>query len=645
LLERAYTHFEFKSLSGAIMSSRSAFLRSLKIFATSASIWLLAACGGGGSDNSSAVTPPVTNPSTLSGTVLDAAGTPVAGASVVAGSQNVITPSDGSYSLRFDASSESAVVLVKKVGYTTTAKEVPLASGSNSKLNLRVYPDQVTRTFSASSGINLSVNGATVVIAANALKSDNGNAYTGTVNVAASYYSPDTLQGVQAFAGPYSGTDAGVSSPIISAGFMEVKLTDSAGNPLQLKAGSPATLTFPASSNSGNATSIPLWFYDEALKTWVREGTATRQANGTYTGTVTHFTLWNVDFPGLVANIQGCFVNAAGVRLSDVGAIVGLRTTGWTRWFTGRLTNGEFFARGVPANVALELYSGVSPASFAPVAIPALAPGETRQLPCIVATASSSNELIPPSTIFVPPSTPNDPGTASFAGAYSGTFIGSETGTFNVSVTDAGLVGGTSTPQSTGVPVPVNGTVSNNGSVSLTASGSAGNAVFTGSIASNGSLSGTWGYPGGIAGAGGTFSGQRTVVSSSLNTYVGNWAGCLRQTDGSSVRVISLRYTLASASVLSFSETAQAYSSANCSGSPVGDQFTFSGTATANGTKQVGAVTADRFIVAIAAPFNDVYGDILNTNGTVLRGGDADGSLDANGYPNSFAIDTLAKIP
>jgi hypothetical protein len=103
-------------------------------------------------------------------------------------------------------------------------------------------------------------------------------------------------------------------------GFVEVKLTDTSGKALQLKGGSLATLTMPASSNAANAADIPLWYYDEAAGIWKREGNATRQADGTYQGTVKHFTIWYADFKGVTATIKGCFVDAAGSFTGAAGS-------------------------------------------------------------------------------------------------------------------------------------------------------------------------------------------------------------------------------------------------------------------------------------------------------------------------------------
>ena len=478
--------------------------------AVAAATLMVAACGGGGDGPATPAAPVAT---TISGKVQSSAGQPVAGASVQVAGQKATTGADGRFSFDVAATEPNTVVLVKKTGFATNAKDAPVAAGNTTDITILLFADQVSSSFSAASGTTLAPNGATVVIPANAIQTATGAAYTGTVTVGASYYNPDTIEGVQAFAGPYEGLDAGARAPLITVGVIEVNLLDTAGNPLQLKPGFPATLTYPASSTSAGAATIPLWYYDEAARVWVREGEASKQTNGSYLASVTHFSMWNVDFSGVSASIQGCFRDSQGNAVTRAGS-VGLRGQGWMATGTGiNPGNGNFTIAGVPANMPLELYSAISPAAFTSVAIAALAPGEVRQLPCVVVInpPTSSTALIPlPTTLFTPPvANPPPAGTvAAFAGTYNGTFAGTETGTFRVVISSTGAITGQTTSTTTGV-ASVSGSVAANGAVSLTATqGTAGAASFTGTISATGAVSGTWRYTAGLTG-GGTFSGQR----------------------------------------------------------------------------------------------------------------------------------------
>ena len=469
----------------------------------------VAACGGGGSSSPPPATPVVT---TIAGTVQNSAGQPVAGASVQAAGQQSTTEADGRFSFNVANTETNAVVLVKKAGFATNAKDAPVAAGNTTDITIKVFADQISSSFSAASGTSLAPHGATVVILPNAIQTATGAAYAGTVTVGASYYNPDTIEGVQAFAAPYEGTDAGARAPLITVGVIEVKLTDAAGNPLQLKPGFPATLTYPASSTAAGAASIPLWYYDEAALVWVREGQASQQSGGSYVASVTHFSVWNMDFNGLSATLKGCFRDSQG-NVAPRSGVFGLRSQGWMHTAPDFNRDGSFTLLLVPANRPLELYSAVSPVAFAAIAVAPLAPGEVRELPCVVVTnpPTSPTALLPlPTTLFVPPAiNPPPTGTvAAFVGTYVGTFSGAETGTFRVAINSAGAITGQTASTTTGV-ASVSGSVAANGALSLTATqGTAGAASFTGTISATGAVSGTWRYTTGLTGSG-TFSGQR----------------------------------------------------------------------------------------------------------------------------------------
>ena len=503
----------------------------------------LAACGGGGGGGGATTTPPA-SATLLQGKILDASGQPIAGATVSGAGVSTQSTSDGSYELRPSGSLTSAVLLVKKQGFATAAKEVPVVSGSAITVNLNLLADQLSTTFSAGAGLNVAVAGANVQIPANGLQTAAGAAYTGTVSIGASYYSPDTLAGVQAFAQPYSGTDAGQSALLLTVGFIEVKLTDASGAGLQLKSTTPATLTFPASSVSAGTASVPLWYYDEAAATWVREGQATKQANGSYQGTVKHFTIWNADVlinAASQATLKGCFVGSNGQPVLQVAARV--RTNGWSAYRS--ILDGTF-QTPVPAGLALEVVSALTTPAFTAVAVPALASGEVRQLPCIVITNPPANPYggfitsfptlftstatpvtptapttptptVPSPTPTTPTPTPTTPTptpttpvtttTAAYAGTYSGTFSGGEAGTFTVAINSAGVVTGTGRSTTFNLDFGVSGAVNASGAVTLNAaSGTAGASTFTGTInATTGAVAGTWTR----TGANGTFTGQR----------------------------------------------------------------------------------------------------------------------------------------
>ncbi|MFZ6675513.1 hypothetical protein [Undibacterium sp. Xuan67W] len=96
-----------------------------------------------------------------------------------------------------------------------------------------------------------------------------------------------------------------------------------------------------------------------------------------------------------------------------------------------------------------------------------------------------------------------------FAGAYAGSYSGYDSGTFNVNVSPAGAITGSGYSNTDKLSFGVSGNVGTGGSVSMTTNGSAGSALFSGSInSSSGTVSGKWNF---VASPtyGGSFTGQK----------------------------------------------------------------------------------------------------------------------------------------
>jgi hypothetical protein len=153
-----------------------------------------------------------------------------------------------------------------------------------------------------------------------------------------SYHPITTQSGRAAFPGTFEGYDGNSSFPIQSYGFMSVELKDPNGNPLNLAPGYSATLTFPVDPNLQTPSTTPLWYYDNSLGYWIEDGTATYN-NGYYTGTVTHFTVWNLDAKGPRAKLNGCVEDPNGNRVAH--AFVQFRSNNWDSYRVVTDDNGD----------------------------------------------------------------------------------------------------------------------------------------------------------------------------------------------------------------------------------------------------------------------------------------------------------------
>jgi hypothetical protein len=604
----------------------------------------LSGCGGGGS--SSNANGPEVAQTTLKIVVQDEAAAPVATARVRIAGADLTTDASGAATAILPNNDTTEIALVTKAGYATNAKTAVVYSGKASELRVTLFPHQNVSTFAANAGITVTPGGAKVQIpAAAGFRTAAGAAYTGIVTISSSYFNPETLRGLQGFAAPYTGSDGGNQSSLISVGVIEAKFSAADGSALEMTNAAAATLTFPPTGNSGTLTTVPLWYYDEAAKIWVREGEAARQADGSYVGTVRHFTVWNADIRVTnPATIKGCFRNAQGQPVSPVFArVTGI---GWSA-SGGAGADGNFEIRNAPSGIPLELQV-TNPAS-ASVSVAPLNAGEVRQLDCVVLASPATSFVIPavgsfpgititlPILTTTPPTatpttpvvtstaaadTPTTPSvtptttsavpvatptttstTASFAGTYAGTYGGVEVGTFNVTISSLGVVTGNVVSQTfNGQVFPVSGQVGSNGQVSLTATGQAGSSNFLGSISSGGVVSGNWGYGAPLTG-GGTFTGQRQMLSANaalITQYVGTWRESCQALAVGSTDIV---FTIASPTNLGASVTAVSryYASANCSGSTVATITDRPDLLVATGTKNIGAQSVVKVDITIAA--------------------------------------------
>lgn len=254
-------------------------------------IVLLAACGGG------SPAPQVGDTGLLvdvSGSVIDPEEAPIAGARVVLNGHETTTDALGIFILRaVPVDPGRAYLEAHKEGYFFGGRQLLVVDDEPLAVKIQLLPRVLIGTFQADAGGVLRTDeGLVVQIQADAIE----GGYQGEVRVYGRYVDPTSgqdMQGVPGLGATNAGGDTGV---LRSFGMGHIELEDAQGNPLQLAAGSPAQLTMPVPADllGGAQSTIPLWYFDQALGIWVEQGSATLQGE-TYVGDVPHFSLWNCD--------------------------------------------------------------------------------------------------------------------------------------------------------------------------------------------------------------------------------------------------------------------------------------------------------------------------------------------------------------
>ncbi len=361
--------------------------RSLILMFLTSSLLVMTACNNGVIDPRDTGTTKTTT-TTVAGVVLDELDAPISGATVTVGSRTTTTNRFGMYMLtNAVVPSERACVVVRKEGYFTVSRaEWPAANGPT-MVRLRLLRAMNTKSFSAVYGTTIYEGSARVMIPANGLVTSSGAAYTGTVQAAIRHFDPDTTARFQEY---FSGDASAIRSDgsqveLISHGVLRVVLTDATGHPLQLKEGSAATLTYPLSRNLGATppSTIPLWYFDESTGYWKEEGQA-RFEGSRYTGSVKHFTDWNLDTPAPRAYVQGTVRCASNRPASHVLVTIGQ--------VSATTDDSGHYEHRVPANTAfnVQVQAPFNDGLSSPVAtVPELAESETRTVDLLVSPCPS----------------------------------------------------------------------------------------------------------------------------------------------------------------------------------------------------------------------------------------------------------------
>ncbi len=245
---------------------------------------------------------------TIFGRVTDESGLGIYGAKASVGSVSVNTDVNGIFILKdVRVDKYHAFVKVSKLGYFDGSRTFIASANTSNNIQIKLIAKQLSGSFAASSGAVINVGNANVTFPADAIKNANGTAYTGTVNVYATFLDPTDANLQTKMPGDLIGlrTD-NIENLLQTFGMMNVELEDASGNKLNLATGKEATLsvTVPNSLLSNAPTTIPMWYFDTETGLWKEEGTATLTGNK-YIGNVKHFTFWNCDVAlGVAVNIN-----------------------------------------------------------------------------------------------------------------------------------------------------------------------------------------------------------------------------------------------------------------------------------------------------------------------------------------------------
>lgn len=362
-------------------------------------VFSFTACGGGSSssstDDGTGDGTPATTTTGVIGVVSDMDGNLLEGVSVYIGSSSTSTDSSGKYTLAVSASTNLSLT-AELSNYAKNSKVVTVEDGKFTTQDIKLAKVDTVESFDASSGATIKAKDAKVELPVDGYTLEDGTPYTGKVTAKATYNKVTTVNGLEAFPGEFLGqeTTTGDTKVLQSYGFIDVTLESNTGAKIKLASGATSKLTYPMDSNIKDTTpsaTIPLWYYDIAKGIWVEDGVATYDATtNTYSGSVTHFTTWNLDKKFDGATLKGCVEDASGTRVAIADLYIS--GAGWSKHKVNNDATGEFELINAPSDSNISIIATVGGLSSIEHNI-TLAPAEVKTMSSCLKVEVNASEL------------------------------------------------------------------------------------------------------------------------------------------------------------------------------------------------------------------------------------------------------------
>jgi hypothetical protein len=324
------------------------------------------------------------------GQILDESNNPIAGANVKIAGITKTTDVNGIFIIKNAGVNERfAYITATKSGYVNGSRSLVPTIGEN-KVTIMMLTNPAKTNVNSGAVSTVTLAGAEVKFDGAFQDAITGVSYSGVVQVGLNELKSSDSNLTKKMPGMLLGQATDGSEKVLETfGMMNVQLTGSSGQKLQIATGHSAqiTLNIDASQMSIAPATIPLWHFDETLGYWKQEGTATKTGNK-YIGTVSHFSWWNCDYPNPRATLFVNVVNATGGPVNNVR--VDIIQSAYPLWPRSGYTNTSGQVSGiVPANEThtIKVYDAcgtqIYTANIGPFAV-----GSANTLPNIVFPAT-----------------------------------------------------------------------------------------------------------------------------------------------------------------------------------------------------------------------------------------------------------------
>ena len=289
------------------------------------------------------------------GQIIDIYNNPLQGVTIKIGTSTSQTDVNGVFIIN-DANvyQKFAYITAKKPGYIDGSRSMVPTMGTNN-VKIMLVPNSPLATIQSGETSEVSLTSGTKVKFDGAFEDEEGNPYTGSVQVSLFHLTPSDENISNLMPGMlYAQSETNQEVLLETYGMINVELRGNSGQKINIKKGHTAEIALPidASQMATAPNVIPLWHFDEEKGYWKQDGIATKVGNK-YVGEVSHFSWWNCDAPYPLVNLTVTVVDGNGNPISNTG--VGLIANGNTYPVMG-YTNTDGQVSGlIPANVPMVL--------------------------------------------------------------------------------------------------------------------------------------------------------------------------------------------------------------------------------------------------------------------------------------------------
>lgn len=298
--------------------------------------------------NEDNVTPPdvtVKYEVAISGEVFNLNAEPIAGATIHLGGHIAQTDDNGIFQITGLANAEKAVLKIEKEGYFNSYPVFYPQQNVGRHVRTEMMERPLVGTVDASTKV-IDIDQHQIDFTNATFINENGTAYSGPVNIYATYLDPTADNLPYFMPGDLVGINQEEEEQLLkSYGMLNVELEDNNGNEVTMEGSAEMSMQVPNTLLSEAPATIPLWYFDTDSGNWIEEGTASLSGNR-YVGTVAHFTFWNCDAPFDLVRITGTVVSN---NLNEVELVEVVRSNGdagvafldESGWFTGFVPQNE----------------------------------------------------------------------------------------------------------------------------------------------------------------------------------------------------------------------------------------------------------------------------------------------------------------